>query len=223
MFSGGSQDMPSDYQPKFSCDRLRRRINEFLAQKTMTQTEFLRQTQTNSNSFRRFMSYKGAHKGNGIGLYVTGSWFFDCLDRKIKAEKANAGGGSKSKTAKSEAESLFAKIAAAQLPADQAIYDDCDVVRQKIFEFLAIDGVTKTALLRAMGNVNGNSLAPFLSAKGPTAGCNNLTYRAAYTFFERKRIAFDEPKTAKRIKAEQEHAGGFSTEKERKFGWVMNV
>ena len=54
---------------KWSCDRIRKKINEFLATKEMTQTLFLSTIHCNSNSCGRFMKLKGSWNGTQNGCY----------------------------------------------------------------------------------------------------------------------------------------------------------
>ena len=51
--------------------------------------------------------------------------------------------------------------------------------------------------------------------------CGNIAYRRAYEFFEKKRILEGERKTARRLKNEAEHPGGFSLVKERNAMWIF--
>ncbi|EGZ18981.1 hypothetical protein PHYSODRAFT_301415 [Phytophthora sojae] len=82
------------------------------------------------------------------------------------------------------------------------VYDDCDEVRRKINVFLGEGLVTKATFLRALGNVNSNSLRRFMSLRGAGAGAANEAYRKAFAFFEKKRILDGEEKTAERLKNE---------------------
>jgi hypothetical protein len=50
---------------------------------------------------------------------------------------------------------------------------------------------------------------PFLAGENQDQ-CGNITYRRAYTFFEKKRILEGEPKTARRRKNEKENPMGYS-------------
>ncbi|PRP73138.1 hypothetical protein PROFUN_03452 [Planoprotostelium fungivorum] len=92
------------------------------------------------------------------------------------------------------------------------IYDDCNEIRRKIKAMLA-KGQKITPWLREIGGVNSNSYQQFMKAKGPTGGCQNRTYRAAYEYFERQRIAEGKPKSKKRLDAEAAlgSSEGFST------------
>ena len=79
-----------------NCDQLRRKVNAFLATGQMTQTAFLKELKVNSNSFRRFMSYKGARflaagkgqfKGNENGTYSKAYFFFERNRIALNEEK----------------------------------------------------------------------------------------------------------------------------------------
>jgi hypothetical protein len=90
----------------------------------------------------------------------------------------------------------------------------------QIKAFLDEPGVTKADFLTALGGINHNSLRTFLMGKKQDQ-CGNVTYKRAYSFFEKKRILEGKKKTARRIKNEAEHPHGFSLEKERGGKWVF--
>lgn len=94
--------------------------------------------------------------------------------------------------------------------------------RLQIKDFLKQDGVTKAAFCRALGDINQNSLNPFLMGKKQDQ-CGTVAYPRAYRFFEKKRILDGEPKSARRRKNEAEHPNGFSLVKERASKWVLMV
>ena len=58
-------------------------------------------------------------------------------------------------------------------------------------------------------NINNNSLGRFLSGKKQDQ-CGNVTYRAAYVFFEKLRTLEGQKKSAARLKNEREHPTGVS-------------
>lgn len=139
------------------------------------------------------------------------------------SKKAKTGGEASSfpsKSDKSDAQALIDKILAVQnVPEDAPIYDSCPQVVAKIKAFLAQDGMTKAAFLRALGNLNSNSLARFVAGKKQDQ-CANITYKRAYTFFEKQRLLEGKAKSAARMKNESEQIGGFSTNK-RSGSWVF--
>lgn len=112
-----------------------------------------------------------------------------------------------------KAQKYMARIVAVQLGADhcsEPIYDSCPELIKKIEAFLARDGVTKAAFCRALGNINQNSINPFLRSKNQDKA-GNVTYVRAYKFFEKKRVLDGEAKSKRRLKNESEHPRGFLT------------
>jgi hypothetical protein len=63
-------------------------------------------------------------------------------------------------------------------------------------------------LLRYL-DVHGNSLRAFLLGKDQEQ-CENITYKRAYIFFEKLRIAQGEKKTFRRLQNEEKFPDGFS-------------
>lgn len=86
--------------------------------------------------------------------------------------------------------------------------------------FLAQDGVTKVDFCFILGGVNSNSLNRFLAGKAQDQA-ENITYRRAYAFFEKKRILEGGAKSKARIKNEMEHASGFALERPRLQRWFF--
>ncbi|TMW68912.1 hypothetical protein Poli38472_001068 [Pythium oligandrum] len=212
---------------KTNCDALRRKIQRFLAEKTMTQTAFLSKIGVNSNSFRRFMQYKGAYRGSDNGTYESGLFFFHKLEKKLgtargkgKAKGAAAAKGPSRGEKNAQAQELFDKIHVVTLEEPVYVYDDCDDIRKKLNELIASKRVTQAALLREL-DVNSNSLRRFLTTKGKRDGCSNGVYMAAYCFFEKLRIAENKPKSGKRVKNEKEMPTGYSLERDPTHFWVL--
>lgn len=108
---------------------------------------------------------------------------------------------------KLEALQLIQRINAVEGVPEDLVYDTCPQVVAKIKEFLQRDGMTKANLLAALGDINGNSMNKFLSGKKQDQ-CGNVTYRAAYVFFEKLRILEGKKKSAARLKNESEHPSG---------------
>lgn len=106
-----------------------------------------------------------------------------------------------------EAMQLIDRINAVGGVPENIVYDTCPQVVAKIKEFLQRDGMTKANLLAALGDLNSNSLNRFLSGKKQDQ-CGNITYKAAYVFFEKLRILEGKKKSAARIKNEAEHPNG---------------
>ena len=99
----------------------------------------------------------------------------------------------------------------------------CHAHFSKIHKFLQRDGADRAMLLRYL-DVHGNSLRAFLHGKDQEQ-CENITYKRAYIFFEKLRIAQGEKKTFRRLQNEENFPDGFSllvktcqTEKEQTGG-----
>ncbi|RLN92424.1 hypothetical protein BBJ28_00009983 [Nothophytophthora sp. Chile5] len=223
---------------KWDCDQVRKRVREYLGTKEMTQTAFLKLIQVNSNSYYRFMQLKGPYSGINNGTHEGASIFFyrrerdatkkaEAVPPQMKKRKAVVERNEKVKKMKN-GDDLLQRITEVQLEGAREdgslpVYDDCDELRKKIELFLGEKMVTKAALLRALGNLNTNSLRQFLSAKrGPGSGAANVTYREGYVFFEKKRILEGKPKTKKRLDNEAKlGSAGFPLRHDDGRRWVI--
>lgn len=205
-----------------SCDTMRKRIKEFLATKQMTQTAFLKEIGCNANSLQRFYRLKGAHNGYQNGIYWGAQSFFEEQAKARKSASAAAaaagkkrGAGAagldearKKKKSGADVEEFLAKIQAVELE-DERVFDDCDEVRKKSLEFIAANGITKAAWLRAIGNVNSNTWGPFVGRQGPRQGAGSSAYRLAYLFLERFRVSNGTPKSKSRLQHETAWPDGY--------------
>ena len=108
---------------------------------------------------------------------------------------------------KQEAEELIRRINAVEDVNESVVYDTCPEVVNGIKSFLLRDGVNKAMLCSALGNINNNSMARFLSGKKQDQ-CGNVTYRAAYIFLEKLRILEDRPKSKTRLRNEVANPSG---------------
>jgi len=100
------------------------------------------------------------------------------------------------------------------------IYDDCNDIRRKIRALQKTPGWKVTQWLREIGGINSNSFSRFMKASGATEGATNGTYKAAYIYFEKVRIAEGKKKTPKREKNELQFRNGMPLEDRRKM-WVF--
>ncbi|GLE01841.1 hypothetical protein PINS_up010679 [Pythium insidiosum] len=229
---------------QYNCNVIRREIQRFLAEKTMTQTAFLRTIEANSNSFRRFMGYKQPYQGSDNSTYEGALKFFHKLElktgRKIgvarRGKAATTTAATTSSTAsargtnkqpkmsraeqKAQEQQFLDKIDAVTLEEPVYVFDDCDVVRKNIYDLLASNKVTQSTLLRHL-DVNSNSLRRFLTSKGKREGCSNGVYLKAYRFFEQLRIAEGRPKSKRRQQNEDELPTGFSLKRDPTHVWVL--
>ncbi|EGZ18986.1 hypothetical protein PHYSODRAFT_332706 [Phytophthora sojae] len=226
---------------KWNCQQIRTKIRNFLGTKEMTQTAFLKQCDINSNSYYRFMNLKGPYGGCDNQTYEFAAIFFYRREKKEAEEKAKlkamkpnerkrkATEEKEKKPKKSKTgQDLLQKILDVELPdADEdgavPVYDDCDEIRKKINYFLGEKSVTKAAFLRALGDVNSNSLRTFMNMKrGAGSGAANVVYRTAYAFFEKKRILEGGKKTKKRLENEvKQGPAGFPLRHDNGMRWVF--
>jgi hypothetical protein len=108
---------------------------------------------------------------------------------------------------KEDAEELIQRIKDTYIGDYYVVYDSCPEIVTKIKTFLEIPGMTKAMLCSALGNINNNSLGQFLSGKKQDQ-CGNITYRAAYVFFEKLRILEGKGKSTKRLTNEAVNPNG---------------
>ncbi|POM71917.1 Hypothetical protein PHPALM_11464 [Phytophthora palmivora] len=225
---------------KWNCNQIRTKIRNFLGTKEMTQTAFLKLCNINSNSYYRFMNLKGPYGGCNNQTYEGAAIFFYRREKKEKKEKAKlkalkpkdrkrkATEEKEEKTKKLKTgDELLKKIHEVQVPemdeeGNVPVYDDCDEIRNKINYFLGEKIVTKAAFLRALGDVNSNSLRSFMNLKrGAGSGAANVVYRTAYVFFEKKRILEGGKKTKKRLDNEAKQGRkGFPLRHDNGMRWV---
>lgn len=229
-----------DFVPRTSSGKqkspnmIRSELQKYIDSSTETQTAIIDRMGVNSNSFRRFMNpktYKNQWSATDNGTYWAAARLLaqanyekkqaNKTGKKRAAGEVQAYSNKKSKSQlKLEAEQYIDRINAVQ-DVDGTVYDSCPQLVTKIKAFLAVDGVTKAMFCRALGNINQNSLNPFLMGKKQDQ-CGNITYQRAYEFFEKKRLLDGEPKSKPRLKNEQEHPSGFSLVKERQARWVFS-
>ncbi|KAK1746921.1 RuBisCO large chain family protein [Skeletonema marinoi] len=217
---------------------LQRYIDKCKADGTMTQTKIIETMGVNNNTYRRFMNpktYKDQWSALQNGTYSSAARLLEEVKYSEAKAKKSAGSSAKRKAAtsttgevapaskkskKDQATELINRISAVEGVSDgSAIYDSCPVVVAKIKEFLQRDGITKAMLLKALGDINSNSLNRFLSGKQQDQ-CGNVTYQKAYVFFEKLRIMEGKAKSTKRLSNEEQNPQGFSTTKARAGRWI---
>ena len=170
-------------------------------------------TNPNKRVIAKGMEKESIRAGGGAGKRKSAS-APDAADvaidttKKAKTDVAGGGKGKKSDADKKrEAEELLSRIDAIEDLNTTIVYDTCPEVAAGIKKFLKRDGVTKAMLLRALGNINHNSMGQFLGGKGQDR-CGNVTYRAGYAFLEKLRILEGRLKSKARLRNEVEHPHG---------------
>ena len=191
----------------------------------------------NYSSFGKFMNpmtYKDQWSATSNGTYWAGAKLLARLEhekeiakrttKKVTGGKRKSGDAAdvvdstkKAKTddaprkrnaeIKREAGELIRRINAVEDVNESVVYDTCPEVADGIKSFLLRDGVNKAMLCSALGNINNNSMARFLSGKKQDQ-CGNVTYRAAYIFLEKLRILEGRPKSKARLRNEVANPSG---------------
>ncbi|KAG7382298.1 hypothetical protein PHYBOEH_010538 [Phytophthora boehmeriae] len=193
---------------KWNCNQIRTKIRNFIGTKEMTQSAFLKLCDINSNSYYRFMNLKGPYSGADNQTYEGAAIFFYHRERDEKKKKAEQ------KAANAAMSRADKKRKATEERAEKAKKakksKDGDDLLKRIVEiqfFLGEKLTTKAAFLRALDNIQANSLRSFVNLKrGAGSGAANVVYRKAYVFFEKKRILEGKKKTKKRLENEAEQA-----------------
>ena len=234
----------------WNCNKIRTKIQLFLATKEMTQTKFLSEIgRVNSNSFQRFMKLKGPHAGIDNGTYQGAVTFFNMRERVQKETQASLTSEEKKRkrdedsveksSKKSSLSDIVQSIQDVTLPntivrenssllvhGDFPVYDTCDEVRKKALEFIANNGST-ASFLKIIG-VNPKSWKSFMEFRGGgetvyfQPGAGNSAYPKAYEFFEKLRIKRNEPKSHKRIQFEEKFPNGYSLKHDSGHRWVFS-
>ena len=217
----------SDSDPRLqhitdSCDVVRRKIHNFINSGGMKVGEFQNAIGVSGNSYSRFMSQKGPHKGDGCDAYQEAFIFFKKRELQgIKEPK---------KRVKKEDQDKKLDVSGVHLDGEEngavEIYDTCDEVRRKLAAHLRESSVSQAAFLRALSGMvpqekkfTAGQLRSFQSKKGPLAGSSAEIYYAAYVFFEKLRVKEGKDKSKLRKGTEEAWArdGGIPREGEPSF------
>lgn len=157
-----SEDSDSDAEAcRLNCDQLRARIVEYC--KTVTTEEFVQKISVDIMDLKRFMSYKGFKVGQTNPVYVQANKLFDSIDKKDMKVKHEQ------KKVKVVDNDYIKRILAVDLPYNIKVYDDCDLIRKKINDFIDSKIITKTDFTRVL-DINSNSLRTFLMVNGVKKG-----------------------------------------------------
>ncbi|KAM0440863.1 hypothetical protein ACHAPT_000165 [Fusarium lateritium] len=218
-----------DYDPRLdlitdTCNAIRRKIRNWTESGAQKVGEFQRTIGVSSKAYLSFMNRTGTWDGDNCDTYHKAHRFFK--KREIQGLPLKAPKPKKPKTAASAkaAAEILDVSGVDELPGEETgdvpVYDTCEEVRKKIRAILARDGITQAAFIREInkGLPEGSSVSPanmryFMGRKGPRDGNTNITFYAAYIFFEKKRIKAGKPKTDFREDMEAAWGGvGFDRE-----------
>ncbi|KAF4975241.1 hypothetical protein FZEAL_7948 [Fusarium zealandicum] len=228
LFPEGVEDI-DDEDPRLdrldsdTCNAIRRKIRSWIESGAQKVGEFQQTIGVSSKAYTSFMNRTGTWDGEGCDTYLKAHLFFkrrEVQGLPIKASKAK-----KAKTAaSSKAMDEALDVSGVELPgeADGAvpIYDTCDEVRKKTRALLAKDAMTQAAFIREInkGLPDGRSVSPanlryFMGRRGVRDGNTNVSFYAAYVFFDKKRVKAGKPKTKFRQEMEKSWGPkGFDTE-----------
>ncbi|RSM18965.1 hypothetical protein CDV31_002288 [Fusarium ambrosium] len=200
-----------DYDPRLdvitdTCNAVRRKIRNWTESGAQKVGEFQRTIGVSSKAYLSFMNRTGTWDGDNCDTYHKAHRFFK--KRELQGLPLKAPKPKKPKTAasvKAAAEALDVS-GVDELPGEETgsvpIFDTCEEIRKKIRHVLARDGITQAAFIREINkslpegqSVSAANMRYFMGRKGPRDGNTNITFYAAYIFFEKKRIKAGKPKT----------------------------
>jgi hypothetical protein len=213
------------YQVTDSCQKIRRKIHNWIDSGAMKVGEFQKELGVSSKSYLNFMNRKGTWDGRGCETYVRASAFFKKRELqglplqvpKAKRAKTAASGAGASKASRKEAQEKLLDTSGVELGGEDdmgvPVFDTCDEIRKKIRALLA-KGVSQAAFARTLAamypegsgkNVSSANVSYFLGQKGALSGNTSTTLYAAYVFFEKRRIKEGKPKSGFREDMEEIH------------------
>jgi hypothetical protein len=209
-----SEDERLDLHDSETCNAIRRKIRNWIDSGAQKVGEFQKTIGVSGKSYNSFMNRTGTWDGENTDTYIKAHRFFK--KRELQGLPLKANKPKKAKTAAS-AKALEEALDVSNvdpLPGEAdgtvPIYDTCDEIRKKIRPILAKEGMTQAAFIRALNKnlPEGKSVSPanmryFMGRKGVRDGNTNITFYAAYVFFEKKRIQAGKPKTQFREKMEK--------------------
>ncbi|KPM40618.1 hypothetical protein AK830_g5970 [Neonectria ditissima] len=206
-----------------TCNAVRRKIRTWIDSGAMKVGQFQDALGVSSKAYGSFMNRTGTWDGEGCDTFHRALVFFK--KRELQGLPLKAAKPKKPKTAESSKKAAdLLDVAGVELPRESSnsvpVFDTCDEVRKKIRALLAKDGVTQAAFVREISKTftDGRKVSPanlryFMGRRGVIDGNTNVTYYAAYVFFEKQRIKAGKPKTKFREEMEKVHKGtGVDTE-----------
>ncbi|KAM0489334.1 hypothetical protein ACHAP7_000393 [Fusarium lateritium] len=196
-----------------TCNTIRRKIRNWIDSGAQKVGEFQKTIGVSSKAYGSFMNRTGTWDGEGTDTFAKAHHFFK--KRELQGLPLKANKPKKAKTAASaKAMDDFLDVSDVDLLPGEAdgtvpIYDTCNEIRKKIRPVLAKEGMTQAAFIRALNknlpegkSVSAANLRYFMGRKGVREGNTNITFYAAYVFFEKKRIQADKSKTKFRVEME---------------------
>lgn len=197
-----------------TCNAIRRKIRNWIDSGAQKVGEFQKTIGVSGKSYNSFMNRTGTWDGENTGTYIKAHLFFKKRELQGLPLKANKPKKAKTAASAKALEEILDVSNVDPLPGEAdgtvPVYDTCDEIRKKIRPILAKEGMTQAAFIRALNKnlPEGKSVSPanmryFMGRKGVRDGNTNITFYAAYVFFEKKRIQAGKPKTQFRQKMEK--------------------
>ncbi|KAI1023022.1 hypothetical protein LB503_000447 [Fusarium chuoi] len=197
-----------------TCNAIRRKIRNWIDSGAQKVGEFQKTIGVSGKSYNGFMNRTGTWDGENTDTYIKAHLFFKKRELQGLPLKANKPKKAKTAASAKALEEVLDVSNVDPLPGEAdgtvPIYDTCDEIRKKIRPMLAKEGMTQAAFIRALNKnlPEGKSVSPanmryFMGRKGVRDGNTNITFYAAYVFFEKKRIQAGKPKTQFRQKMEK--------------------
>lgn len=197
-----------------TCNAIRRKIRNWIDSGAQKVGEFQKTIGVSGKSYNSFMNRTGTWDGENTDTYIKAHLFFKKRELQGLPLKANKPKKAKTAASAKALEEVLDVSNVDPLPGEAdgtvPIYDTCDEIRKKIRPMLAKEGMTQAAFIRALNKnlPEGKSVSPanmryFMGRKGVRDGNTNITFYAAYVFFEKKRIQAGKPKTQFRQKMEK--------------------
>ncbi|KAF5019867.1 hypothetical protein F66182_8103 [Fusarium sp. NRRL 66182] len=222
LFPTNVVDIPSDderleHLGSETCNSIRRKIRNWTESGAQKVGEFQRTIGVSSKSYGSFMNRTGTWDGVNTDTFIKAHHFFKKRELQGLPLKANKPKKPKTAASSKALDEALDVSDVDQLPGEAdgtvPIYDTCEDIRKKIRPLLAKEGMTQAAFLRALNknlpegkSVSQANLRYFMGRKGAREGNTNITFYAAYVFFEKKRIKAGKPKT--QFRQEMEKAWG---------------
>ncbi|KAI7772787.1 hypothetical protein LZL87_005512 [Fusarium oxysporum] len=197
-----------------TCNAIRRKIRNWIDSGAQKVGEFQKTIGVSGKSYNSFMNRIGTWDGENTDTYTKAHIFFKKRELQGLPLKANKPKKAKTAASAKALEEVLDVSNVDPLPGEAdgtvPIYDTCDEIRKKIRPMLAKEGMTQAAFIRALNknlpegkNVSPANMRYFMCRKGVRDGNTNITFYAAYVFFEKKRIQDGKPKTQFRQKMEK--------------------
>ena len=200
-----------------TCNTIRRKIRNWIDSGAQKVGEFQRTIGVSGKAYNSFMNRTGTWDGDGTDTFAKAHHFFKKRELQGLPLKANKPKKPKTAAASKATDEILDVSNVDPLPGEAQgtvpVYDTCNEIRKKIRPLLAKEGMTQAAFIRALNknlpegkSVSQANLRYFMGRTGARDGNTNITFYAAYVFFEKKRIQAGKPKS--KFREEMEKAWG---------------